>query len=106
MGKTNITLPEIRNQDQDRLAFILDNVLSEEECRALIEETKDKGYEDALLNVGGGRQILATDIRNSKRCIIDSEEKAAWIWDKIKDYISDIWKGHSVAGLNERLRFL
>merc|ERR1711936_484244 len=100
--KTDIILPDKR----EKLAFTLDNVLSEDECKALIEETQDKGYEAAQLNVGGGRQILATDIRNSKRCIIDSKDKAAWIWYKIKDHVPDNWKGHSVAGLNERLRFL
>eukprot|EP00092_Neocalanus_flemingeri_P010558 GFUD01011374.1.p1 GENE.GFUD01011374.1~~GFUD01011374.1.p1 ORF type:complete len:247 (+),score=49.68 GFUD01011374.1:116-856(+) len=109
--KTDVTLPENRNSfapllNQKKLAFVLDHVLSEEECEALIEETSEKGYEPALLNVGGGAQVLATDVRNSERCIIDSKEKALWIWEKIKDYIPETWHNHQVVGLNERLRFL
>ena len=90
----------------DKLAFVLDNVLTEDECKALIEETEEKGYEAALLNVGNGRQVLDTTNRNSKRCIVDSEDKAGWLWDKIKDFIPDTWNSYPVVGLNERLRFL
>ena len=85
---------------------MLDNVLTEDDCIALIEETEEKGYEQALLNVGAGRQVLDTSYRNSKRCIINSEEKAKWLWEKIQDYVPATWKSFPVAGLNERLRFL
>ena len=54
--------------------------------------------------------ISILDVRNNKRCILDSVEKANMIWERIKDYIPDIWKDklerHQVVGLNERLRFL
>ena len=56
--------------------------------------------------------ISILDVRNNERCILDSVEKANMIWERIKDYIPDIWKHprlHTecqVVGLNERLRFL
>ena len=108
--KTKVDLPPVRRMGtkhtNDKLAFVLDNVLTEDECKALIEETEEKGYEAALLNVGNGRQVLDTTYRNSKRCIVDSEDKAGWLWDKIKDFIPDTWNSYPVVGLNERLRFL
>ena len=108
--KTKVDLPPVRRMGtkhtNDKLAFVLDNVLTEDECKALIEETEEKGYEAALLNVGNGRQVLDTTNRNSKRCIVDSEDKAGWLWDKIKDFIPDTWNSYPVVGLNERLRFL
>ena len=55
-------------------SFVLtiDNVFSPEECDALIKETERRGYEAALLNIGGGRQVLDTEYRNNDRCIVDS----------------------------------
>ncbi|KAK7485692.1 hypothetical protein BaRGS_00022993, partial [Batillaria attramentaria] len=76
------------------------------ECKEYIKRTEKKGYETALVNVGGGRQTLMTDVRNSDRCIIDSPEEADKIWQRIKSFIPAEWKSCSVIGLNERLRFL
>ena len=75
--KREIQLPNVQN----KLAFVLDGVLSEEECKALIDEAEEKGFEQALLNIGVG-ETLATDFRSSQRCIIDSFEKADFIWSR------------------------
>jgi hypothetical protein len=52
-------------------AVILDNVLTVEECAALVAlaeaQAGDAGWERAMVNVGGGNQILATDVRNCGR---------------------------------------
>jgi len=101
MQKREIQLPNVQN----KLAFVLDGVLSEEECKALIDEAEEKGFEQALLNIGVG-ETLATDFRSSQRCIIDSFEKADFIWSRIKQCLPELWKGYSVVGLNERLRIL
>ena len=29
--------------------------------------------------------------RNSERCILDSEEKARWLWDRLKPFIPQTW---------------
>ena len=106
--QTEVNLPLSFGAEKDgRLAFILDNVLTEAECADLIKITEDQGYEPALINVGGGHQQLCPEVRNNERCILDSAEKANMIWERIKDYIPDVWKNkHTVVGLNERLRFL
>ncbi|ESO96213.1 hypothetical protein LOTGIDRAFT_147348 [Lottia gigantea] len=76
------------------------------ECEDFIEITEKRGYEEALVNVGTGRQLLMTDDRNSDRCIVDSHEEAEKIWQRIKDFIPSEWNERPVLGLNERLRFL
>ena len=100
--KTDLRLPD----SQHKLAFTLDNVLTQEECHQLICQASEQGYEAAQINVGGGHQVLATDVRKGERCIIDSKERADWLWDKVKAYVPPTWKGYPVVGLNERLRFL
>lgn len=103
-----VNLP--RKSDSSKLAIVVKNVFSKEECAAMVQETESKGYEKALVNAGGGRQVLDTDYRRSSRCIIDSPEQAAEIWKRVKDYVPAVWNHRGtlweVVGLNERLRFL
>ena len=77
-------------------AYTIDNVLTKEECEAWIAETEEIGYEVALLNVGGGDQVLCTDRRQSSRCIVDSNEKAEFLWNKIKVFIPEVRNGMQV----------
>ncbi|KAL5014444.1 hypothetical protein ScPMuIL_008714 [Solemya velum] len=101
--KESLKLPKCWDE---KLAFVLHNVLTRQECDEYIRITEEKGYEEALLNVGGGRQILRADIRNSSRCIWDSTEEVLKLWKRMKKYIPSKWKHRKVLGLNERLRFL
>ena len=72
--KTEVSLPlGFGGVKTDKLAFILDNVLTEAECSDLIQITKDQGYEPALINVGGGHQKKCPEVRNNERCILDSK---------------------------------
>jgi hypothetical protein len=61
-------------------AVVLDNVLSESECKQLIdyaemsagkgdEGVENDGWKPALVNVGPGKEILAPEYRNSDRII-------------------------------------
>ena len=68
--RTEVSLPLLGGLKDERLAFVLDNVLTEAECTDLIKITEDKGYEPALLNVGFGEQQLRTDIRQGYLCRI------------------------------------
>ena len=56
--RKDVSLPKIYGIDpkDPKLAFTLDNVLTTAECEELIKETEDRGYEQALLNIGGGHQ--------------------------------------------------
>ncbi|KAF0694547.1 Aste57867_14587 [Aphanomyces stellatus] len=92
--------------NNDLLVLVLENVLSAKECKALIAKSEASGYEQALLNVGGGQQELRTDVRNNDRCIIDDTAAAAIIWGRIRSFLPATFNGHDVVGVNERLRFL
>ncbi|KAK3103916.1 hypothetical protein FSP39_022883 [Pinctada imbricata] len=89
-----------------KLAFALDNVFTKEECEKYIADSEARGYELALVNIGGGRQKQMTDVRNSSRNIWDSKEEVQKMFSRIKDYIPEVWKDRKCLGLNERLRFL
>ena len=91
---------------EGRLAFVLDNVFSEKECKEWIEMTESKSYEPALVNIGGGRQMLMPDVRNNMRCIIDSEELADKLFQRIKPFLPAACGMNKLVSLNERLRFL
>lgn len=64
-------------------AILVHEVFSEVECKALVDRTESKGYEQALVNIGGGRQQQMDDVRNSDRCIIDDPVTAETIWQRI-----------------------
>ncbi|KAL7534827.1 hypothetical protein ACHAXR_006101 [Thalassiosira sp. AJA248-18] len=112
----HLSLPWETSFGQEKLAVIVPHVLSEEECTAIIQNCEEQhGFEQALLNVGGGRQVLDTDVRKSGRCIIDDEQAAAILWERLKHVLpemitpgfrtvsSPIWQ---CVGLNERFRVL
>ncbi|GBC08919.1 hypothetical protein RclHR1_08490013 [Rhizophagus clarus] len=98
---------------REPLAFIIDNVLTLEECNALINLTENDPnikYEEALLNIGEGKQISAKDVRNSSRYIRDDFIISSQIFNRISHLLPQTWKWGNrtfpLSCLNERLRFL
>merc|ERR1711976_202589 len=85
---------------QNKLAFVLDGVLSEEECKGIIKQAEKKGFKKAAY------KLSMKGHRSSQRCIIDSKYKVDLIWSRIKSFIPEVWEGHAVIGANERLRIL
>lgn len=67
---------------------------------------RDQEGEPALLNVGGGRQRLATGIRSSDRWMRDDIPLSAALWRRVRAHVPAVLRGSAVTGLNERLRFL
>ena len=72
----------------------------------MIARTEERGYIEAKVNIGGGREMVMKDVRNNDRCIIDDTELANIIWERVKHVVPQTFKGRTVVGLNERLRFL
>lgn len=107
-------------------ATVIDNVLSEAECAALVraaEAHTDGKWEQALINVGGGRQALISDQRDCGRIIWDDRDVVARIWARIAPSVPELeslanaggitGKGpvkrkeaYQMTRLNERMRFL
>ncbi|CAF0988158.1 unnamed protein product [Rotaria sordida] len=101
--KYDVLLPN--REDNGKLAFILLNVFTPEECQQWIKMTEERGYSPALINLGE-QQVLMTDIRNNDRCMIDDVAMAQMIFERIKLYLPNVFEDHQLVGLNERLRFL
>ncbi|CAF0866067.1 unnamed protein product [Rotaria sordida] len=101
--KHDVLLPN--REDDGKLAFILLNVFTPEECQQWIKMTEERGYSPALINLGE-QQVLMTDIRNNDRCMIDDVAMAQMIFERIKLYLPNVFEDHQLVGLNERLRFL
>ncbi|KAI9892999.1 MAG: hypothetical protein M1814_000883 [Vezdaea aestivalis] len=119
---TSVGLDEYK----DRYAVVLDNVVSASECTIWLAaaEARDE-WQPAMVNVGGGRQAMALDVRKSGRIIWDDEDLVGRLWDKVKDEVKEIaliehpewastigtkklakqidWR---VRGCNERMRIL
>jgi len=91
-------------------ARVVHNVLSEEDCAALIHAVNVKGFTPALLNVGGGCQQLAPGCRDGFRVTVDSEPLTAWLLEVLRPYLpeslSDGDEAVQLHSLNERCRFL
>ena len=52
-----IELPNAEDRGEGKHAFWLHGVLSDAECRAAIAAAEARGFDQALVNVGGGRQV-------------------------------------------------
>jgi hypothetical protein len=106
-------------------ALLIHNLLTPTECNELLNAAQSTSkWEQALINVGGGRQILATEARNCDRIILDDEVLAKRLLDRIFPHLppevvtlenkaritgngplrrKDVLR---ITRLNERLRFL
>lgn len=89
-----------------KLAFLLYNVFSREECEDLIKLSEDCGYAEALVNIGGGREMLIKGFRDSSRALIDDSEFVQRLLERISRHLPVEFKNEKLIGINERLRFL
>jgi hypothetical protein len=120
---TDPPLPEYKRY----LAAVIDNALTESECNELLRfaeaSSPDGTWERALINIGNGRQALATDTRNCGRIMFDSQEIAEKLLARLRPFLQELnierlenrplvtglagrKRTYQVTRLNERLRFL
>jgi len=133
--KQKITIEDISQElipvlGRNVFAIVLRNVLSQEECGALISKCEDKGFDDALVQGPTGKQVLRQDIRACGRCIIDDVVLADGMYTRILNAVRGTKHEEKImhapwttalsstsgndgtseeitaVGLNERLRFL
>lgn len=78
-------------QYKGALAFILDGVLSQEECDTLIklaeqstgiDPEKDNPWQPAMINGGIGYEFLDKTYRNSDRIIWDNPDLVSRLWQR------------------------
>lgn len=68
-------------------AILLDNLLTPEECASLLRRAEDEGFDHALIQGPGGREILRQDIRACGRCIIDDAALADAVFQRIMNAV-------------------
>ncbi|KAJ5509283.1 hypothetical protein N7527_011426 [Penicillium freii] len=125
-------------QYKGHFAAIVDNFMTEAECKELIRLAEESTrtqlpdstlsppvWEQAMINAGGGKQVMAIDTRKSGRVILDSLDLADRILERIMPFMREceidrLQSKPLVTGLgpakrdevlrlsrlNERLRFL
>jgi predicted 2-oxoglutarate/Fe(II)-dependent dioxygenase YbiX len=79
--------------------------LGQKECSALIQSSEQHGYGAAPITTAVGF-VMAPEVRNNTRVMLDQPEQAASLWSRLRQLDSlptiDGWRP---VGLNERLRF-
>ncbi|PYI04032.1 hypothetical protein BO78DRAFT_348316 [Aspergillus sclerotiicarbonarius CBS 121057] len=121
-------IPEYKNL----CAVVIDNLFTEAECNELIRlaerstvspSTPTPHWDRAMINIGNGKQALATDTRNCGRIIYDDGLVADRLLSRILPFLKELGvdkidndprvtglagrnKSFQLTRLNERLRFL
>jgi prolyl 4-hydroxylase len=88
--------------------LVLDNILTEKECKDCISIAEATGFTAASLHTDLEGNEYFSSIRKSKRCIIDSQKFADELWERIKHVIPTYWNGFKLhtPPVNKRLRIL
>jgi predicted 2-oxoglutarate/Fe(II)-dependent dioxygenase YbiX len=84
--------------------FVIHDFLTPEECAEYVRVTEAAGYSAAPITTGGG-PVMAPEIRNNERVMIDNWDWAAKLWDRARPFVPSPYLGHEATALNERFRF-
>ncbi|QJW96755.1 2OG-Fe(II) oxygenase [Frigoriglobus tundricola] len=84
--------------------FVIHDFLTPEECREYVRVTERVGYGPAPITTGRGF-VMAPEIRNNERVMLDNGAWAAELWERAKPLVPSPFLGHDAIGLNERFRF-
>ncbi len=95
-------------QDTNRTCFVISSLFTKEECEELLSSEIKKSFQNAISN-------YPTYYRNNERFVMDNEDLANYLFQKVKSYLpgtietsSDIQAENGVwhlKELNSRLRF-
>lgn len=83
--------------------FVVYDLLTPEECDEFIEESHDEGFSQATVTSAQG-DVLVTDYRNNQRVILDREDWAELLWERIQALELPWQDRYEPSGLNERFR--
>lgn len=108
-AKTTVDELDVRRiagSTKSSFARVVHGALDEEDCAELIACINNKGYTPALLNIGGGKQMLVSDRRDGHRVIVDSPELSQWLFAVLRPHLPERHGGAQLIELNDRCRFL
>jgi len=95
-------MPTVNRLSPD--VFVVEELFTREECSAWITQSEDIGYCAATIS-GQRKKAVRREVRNNDRVILDSEELADSLWQRVSEFAPGryiIWES---VGLNERFRF-
>jgi prolyl 4-hydroxylase len=110
-SKTEASIP-LQIPEVGGFCIVLDNILTEKECQDCISISEAKGFAVASLHTDLDGVEHYSSIRKSKRCIIDCQEFADRLWERIQNAVPKEWNGlhlhfaENASPVNKRLRFL
>jgi prolyl 4-hydroxylase len=85
--------------------FTLADFLSADDCRALVQDAEQRGFEPAPITTGFGF-VMAPEVRSNTRVIVDDVQLAARLWARFCELTTpERMRGWRPIGLNERFRF-
>lgn len=84
--------------------FTVEQFLSVDECRQYIALAESLGFDAAPINTALG-PVLASEVRNNSRVMLDDSQRAELLWSRLRDYVPLRLAGQDALGLNERFRF-
>jgi prolyl 4-hydroxylase len=99
-----MTLIEKTRLSDDDPILTLSHVLSPEECDRCIRAAEGVGFAEAPITVGPNRFLMAPEIRNNRRVMVDDPALSAWLWARIEGLVPAAVGDWYAVGLNERLR--
>jgi predicted 2-oxoglutarate/Fe(II)-dependent dioxygenase YbiX len=82
----------------------LPGAFSAAECADLLRRAEAIGFHEAPITTSVGF-VMAKDIRNNTRVILDDDRLAAMLWGRLRGVAPGRLGGWSAVGLNERFRF-
>lgn len=85
------------------LRFVVDGVLSAEECAAWIARVEAMGMESAPITTSRGF-VHRPDVRNNERAMFDDVDAARALFARMRERLPATMEGRALVGLNERLR--
>lgn len=85
--------------------FTVSGVCSPIECARLGRVADEIGYAAAPITVGPQRFVMAPEVRNNTRVILDDPDRAAALWRRLAPFVPERQGAWRAVGLNERLRF-
>jgi hypothetical protein len=80
----------------------------------MVQFSEDLGYEEALVNIGGGMQQFLPEVRKGWRCIVDTDAQTNELWERVRPFVPQLsavpslqrQSDYGLVGLNSRLRYL
>jgi hypothetical protein len=97
-----MSMPEFNWISDD--IFTVEGFCTAAECDDYIRLSESLGFGDAPIN-GLGGPVIAKDVRNNSRVMLDDPGLAQAIWERVRQFVPDTLKGYRARGVNERFRF-